>query len=217
MSSGALAVLRAVVTACEVTCHVLGYIFPAYQTFKAIQADEVDGYTPWVTFWIVNSCFTVFEVFGGSVLSSKLPVYYPLKAILLAWLVLPRYKGAGVIYDRFVAPYLLQYEEDIDRKVEELQQKSGEAAGELAGVGLRAGAGVVKLGVAQVAKEVKLQVQDPTLLLRLLEEEEEVEEPKGGGKRKEKEKEKEKEKDKAKAEEKESKKRKGRSKKKKKQ
>ena len=154
----------------EVLCHMLGYIYPAYQTFKAIRVDELSGYKQWVTFWIVHSYFTVFEVFAGTALNDQLPWYYPVKAFILVWLVFPQFMGASMIYERFIAPFMLRYEDGIDRKVERVQRKGGEALGELAGAGLRTGTDFVKRGMTQVVQELK---HDPKLLMRMLEEKEE--------------------------------------------
>lgn len=165
----------------EVTCHFLAYVFPAYQTFKAVRTDEVEQYTKWVTFWIVNTYFTVFEILGGEALTTQLPYYFPLKVLVLALLLFPPFNGAAAIYAYLLAPAMLRYEDGIDRRVERLQEKGEEAMGrmkkkggekleELSRAGIRQGAGVVKFGLTQVVKEVQ---QNPSMILRMLEEKEE--------------------------------------------
>ena len=40
-------------------CHFLGYVYPAYQTFKAVQSPNKDTHAQWLTFWIVNTLVAV--------------------------------------------------------------------------------------------------------------------------------------------------------------
>jgi hypothetical protein len=80
-------------------CHFLGYLYPAYKSYLAIQVDDEDVHMQWLTYWIVNTYFTIFELFGDRVLS-WLPMYYEAKIALLVFLVTPRFKGASLLYNK---------------------------------------------------------------------------------------------------------------------
>lgn len=176
----------------RVLCHVLGYVYPAYQTFKAVQTNEEEAHTQWLTFWIVNTYFTVFELFSDYLFSTVIPFYYVAKVALLLWLVLPQFMGAHLIYSKVIAPYMLRYEEDIDIGVERLQEKSGQAIGDIGRASIRhlknQSAEVIKLGIAQ-ALATALQengdlAKDPRVLAMMLEEKNEDPEPVDSNERK---------------------------------
>ena len=61
-------------------CHAIAYLYPAYQTFKAVKGQNPEDHTQWLTFWIVNSCFSVVEVFGDSFFS-WLPFFHEAKVM----------------------------------------------------------------------------------------------------------------------------------------
>lgn len=41
-------------------------------------------------------------------LVGRVPIWYPLKVAFVAWLVLPQFKGAAFIYEKFVRERLLR-------------------------------------------------------------------------------------------------------------
>lgn len=98
-------------------CHVLAYLYPAYMSFKAVRADDPDLHSQWLVYWIVNTAFTVGELFTDQLLT-WVPAYYELKIAFVAWLVLPRFKGAAWIYSTLLAPYLTKYEAHIDAQID---------------------------------------------------------------------------------------------------
>ena len=106
-------------------CHALAYLYPAYQTFKAVSSGKSEQHTQWLTFWIVNSCFSFVEVFGDSFLS-WLPLFHEAKILFLVWLVAPQFRGATTIYSRVILPLLAQYERDIDVTVSHIRERSNQ-------------------------------------------------------------------------------------------
>ena len=103
-------------------CHFLAYLYPAYQSFKAVRANDPELHTQWLVYWIVNTVFTVGELFSDQLLA-WLPLYYECKIAFVAWLVLPRFKGASVLYEKFLAPYLARHEAAIDSRIDEAGRK----------------------------------------------------------------------------------------------
>eukprot|EP00753_Platysulcus_tardus_P008905 PLAT1693.1.p1 GENE.PLAT1693.1~~PLAT1693.1.p1 ORF type:complete len:195 (+),score=98.85 PLAT1693.1:56-640(+) len=102
--------------------NVLGYAYPAYASFKAVQGGDEETQHHWLTYWVVMGLFTVLEMVCD-VAVSWLPLYWELKIAFVIWLALPHWKGATRIYDRFLAPNLQRYEGDIDSARSSLKTK----------------------------------------------------------------------------------------------
>lgn len=138
----------------RIICHIVGYVYPAYMTCFAVQKDDFVAHTQWLTFWIVQTYFTLIEALADFFFSEAVPFYYSFKVLLLLWLVLPKFMGAKRIYDYCIMPYLLQYERDIDQHVELLHTKSKEHIGELGARSFshlrHSSSQVLKRGVAQL-------------------------------------------------------------------
>lgn len=66
----------------------------------------------WLTYWVVYSLFSLAE--SALLLVSWVPLYFELKTVLLLWLVAPQTKGAELVYERAVAPFLKQHASKID-------------------------------------------------------------------------------------------------------
>ena len=121
-------------------CHVLAYLYPAYMSFKAVRANDPELHTQWLVYWIVNTVFTVGELFADQLLT-WVPLYYELKIAFVAWLVLPRFKGASVLYEKFLAPYLARHEAAIDAHIDTALRKARAAS-----------ASITERGVQEVRK-----------------------------------------------------------------
>ena len=123
---------------------LVGFVYPAYMSFKAVESSVGDDDTQWLTYWVVYSFFTVFNdvlfyVFGF------IPFYYIFKTAFYVWLFHPRLRGAQLLYTKVIRPLLLKYEDKIDR----LTNKAEEGASLLTEQGKNA----AKIG-ENVAKNV---------------------------------------------------------------
>lgn len=116
-------------------CHFFGYFYPAYQSYKAVKANDPALHTQWLTFWIVSTYFSFVESFGDTLLS-WLPFYYEAKVAVLVWLVAPYFKGATKIYERVLDPYLHRYEKDIDANLDQVKRRSAREIGNLSRLGI---------------------------------------------------------------------------------
>jgi receptor expression-enhancing protein 5/6 len=139
------------------------FLYPAYQSFKAVRESNPEKHAQWLTYWIVNSYFTVFELFGDSLLS-WIPFYHELKVALLIWLVTPRFNGAEKIYKQVIHPYLVHYEKDIDQSLSTIREQGADKLDVIRDAGvrhlrtsssevLRMGQSVVLTGLLQSAKD----------------------------------------------------------------
>lgn len=50
-------------------CNLVGFAYPAYASFKAIESVQKEDDTQWLTYWVVYACFTVIESFSGTYFS----------------------------------------------------------------------------------------------------------------------------------------------------
>ena len=83
---------------------MVGFVYPVYASIKAIETDEKDDDTQWLTYWLIFSFFKVFEGIAD-ILISFIPFYYPSKVLFLVWCYYPTTKGASVVYTMCVKPY----------------------------------------------------------------------------------------------------------------
>jgi len=93
---------------------LLGFLYPAYASVKAIESDNKDDDTQWLTYWVVYSGFSITEFFSDIFLS-WFPLYFLFKCMFLCWCMAPfSWNGAEFIYRRFIAPFILKHEKDAD-------------------------------------------------------------------------------------------------------
>lgn len=92
---------------------LVGFLYPAYMSFKAIETAETGDDTQWLTYWVVYSFFTVFNdiviYFFGFI-----PFYYIFKVAFYIWMFHPRTRGAQILYNKAIKPVLLRYEGKVD-------------------------------------------------------------------------------------------------------
>jgi receptor expression-enhancing protein 5/6 len=62
----------------------------------------------WLSYWIIYSFVTLLEMVAEPVLY-WIPIWYPVKLLFVAWLVLPQFKGASFIYEKLVREQLRKY------------------------------------------------------------------------------------------------------------
>lgn len=93
---------------------ILGVVFPAIQSIRAIESPGEDDDKQWLTYWVVYACFTFIDLFVGFLLKF-LPFYFILKMIFILWLSLPNFNGALKIYNNIVVKIFKRYENDIEK------------------------------------------------------------------------------------------------------
>ena len=72
---------------------VLG-IYAFLESSRAIQTKNLEDNEMWLTYWIVQSVFLVFEMVGD-VLISWIPFYYFAKTVFVVWLTIPLFQVGG--------------------------------------------------------------------------------------------------------------------------
>ena len=83
-------------------CRVgLGIVYPTLKSFEAIESKEKADDTQWLTYWVVYSFIQIVEKSAWVVLM-WIPLYGLMKTVLLAWLVVPQFCGAKMLYTLFI-------------------------------------------------------------------------------------------------------------------
>ena len=114
----------------RLVCNVLGSVYPAYASYKAVLSGKPEQHKQWLMYWIVYTIFTVFEILGDTFVS-WFPLYWEAKCALVIWLTL--YGGAGYLYNRFVYQWLIQYEGVIDHQIAAIQEAASERGQQVVG------------------------------------------------------------------------------------
>ncbi|XP_044492031.1 HVA22-like protein e [Mangifera indica] len=86
---------------------VLMLLYPLYASVLAIESPSKVDDKQWLSYWILYSFITLAEMLLQSVLE-WIPIWYTVKFIFTIWLVLPQFRGAAYIYDRFVRQHIKQ-------------------------------------------------------------------------------------------------------------
>lgn len=108
-------------------CDIAGFLYPAWMSFRAIESPGTEDDKLWLTYWVVYSAFSIVEYFVDFILF-WVPFYYLLKFCFLLYLALPSFKGAEVVYNVIVRPFLLEHQEPIDAYVDKIGEAGTKAA-----------------------------------------------------------------------------------------
>lgn len=95
---------------------VLGTLYPAYASYKAVKTKNVKEYVKWMMYWIVFALFTCAETLADTFIS-WIPFYYELKIVFVLWLLSPATNGSSILYRKFVHPQLSKREKEIDNMI----------------------------------------------------------------------------------------------------
>ncbi|KAF8966197.1 hypothetical protein BGZ46_000417 [Entomortierella lignicola] len=110
--------------------NLLGWIYPAYRSFKALETPALDDDKQWLTYWTVYGFVAIVESFTD-VLLYWFPFYFFLKTLFLLWLMIPSFNGAATIYVRILRPFLVQHSDNIDGTLRNVKAKASALASEL--------------------------------------------------------------------------------------
>ncbi|KAI8010400.1 Serine/threonine-protein phosphatase 5 [Camellia lanceoleosa] len=80
-------------------------LFPLYASMRAIESPSTLDDQQWLTYWVLYSLITLFELSFWKVLQ-WFPFWPYMKLVFCMWLVLPIFNGAAYIYANFVRKYI---------------------------------------------------------------------------------------------------------------
>lgn len=96
-------------------CNMVGFIYPAYASYKAIEMETREDDYQWLTYWVIYASFNVIETFGD-IIVIYFPFYFAIKFGLLIWLFSPSTLGADFLYKNLLKVYILDQEISPDAK-----------------------------------------------------------------------------------------------------
>ncbi|WOK95714.1 HVA22-like protein f [Canna indica] len=79
-------------------------LYPLYASMRAIESPSPVDDQQWLTYWVIYSLITLFELSFWKVLH-WFPLWPYMKLVFCLWLVLPMFNGAAYIYENHVRRY----------------------------------------------------------------------------------------------------------------
>ncbi|XP_019056776.1 PREDICTED: HVA22-like protein f isoform X2 [Tarenaya hassleriana] len=80
-------------------------LYPLYASLRAIESPTMLDDQQWLTYWIIYSFMTLFEMSVWRILA-WIPFWPYMKLLFCMWLVLPMFSGAAYIYSNMVRKYV---------------------------------------------------------------------------------------------------------------
>ncbi len=71
---------------------MIGWGFPAYLSFKALESPGHDDDVQWLTYWTIFGFFSFAEGFALRALLYYFPWYFSFKTLFILWLQLPAFR-----------------------------------------------------------------------------------------------------------------------------
>ncbi|AWP16225.1 putative receptor expression-enhancing protein 5-like isoform 2 [Scophthalmus maximus] len=82
-------------------CNLIGFIYPAYFSIKAIESNLKEDDTQWLTYWVVYGLFSI--------------------CLFLIWCMAPvTWNGSDILYTRVIRPFFLKHQAAVDNVVSDL-------------------------------------------------------------------------------------------------
>lgn len=111
----------------ELLCNLVGLVYPAYASTRAIESADHHDDTRWLTYWVVYACFTTLDFFADCILRF-FPFYWLAKIVFLAYCFLPlNNNGSARIYNCLVRPYFLKSSKTVDSAYSAVAAKAAAA------------------------------------------------------------------------------------------
>ncbi|XP_072222265.1 receptor expression-enhancing protein 5 [Leuresthes tenuis] len=105
-------------------CNLIGFLYPAYFSIKAIESSVKEDDTQWLTYWVVYGLFSIVETFSDIFLF-WFPFYYAGKCLFLIWCMAPvTWNGSDILYKRVIRPFFLKHQAAMDTVVSDLTAKA---------------------------------------------------------------------------------------------
>ncbi|CAJ1937513.1 unnamed protein product [Sphenostylis stenocarpa] len=87
-----------------------------YASVIAIESQSRLDDRQWLSYWIIYSFLSLMEMLLQPLLD-RIPIWYDVKVVGVAWLVLPKTKGAAFLYERYVRPHVRMHITERGRRV----------------------------------------------------------------------------------------------------
>lgn len=99
----------------QLVCNIIGFVYPAYCSMKALESPNKDDDTKWLTYWVTFATFTIIEFFSDYIVG-WFPFYWLAKCLFYVWLMAPsEYNGSLMLYRKVIRPRFVQYQPHVDK------------------------------------------------------------------------------------------------------
>ncbi|XP_057777165.1 HVA22-like protein a isoform X2 [Salvia miltiorrhiza] len=83
---------------------LVSLVYPLYCSVKAIETKSRTDDQQWLTYWVLYSLITLFELTFAKLIE-WFPIWSYAKLAGVCWLVLPHFNGAAYVYENFIRPF----------------------------------------------------------------------------------------------------------------
>ncbi|KAK3003632.1 hypothetical protein RJ639_019631, partial [Escallonia herrerae] len=83
---------------------VITLVYPLYASIRAIETRSRADDQQWLTYWVLYSLLTLFELTFAKLLE-WFPIWPYVRLFATCWLVLPYFNGAAYVYAHFIRPF----------------------------------------------------------------------------------------------------------------
>ncbi|XP_050936404.1 HVA22-like protein a isoform X2 [Cucumis melo] len=83
---------------------VVGLVYPLYASIRAIETKSQVDDQQWLTYWVLHSMITLFELTFAKVLE-WIPIWPYAKLVVLCWL--SGFSGASYVYEHYLRPLMV--------------------------------------------------------------------------------------------------------------
>lgn len=136
----------------QILCNFIGFLYPGYASFKAIESENKDDDKQWLIYWVVYGSFALVEL-GTDLFLFWIPFYWFFKCAFLIWCMVPQsWNGSNFLYYKFIRPFVLRYEDKIESALNSASKLGNEALSEGAKMAEEAKDSAIKAGVDKITK-----------------------------------------------------------------
>eukprot|EP00924_Labyrinthula_sp_SR-Ha-C_P007356 augustus_masked-scaffold_24-processed-gene-0.2-mRNA-1 protein AED:0.15 eAED:0.52 QI:0/-1/0/1/-1/1/1/0/191 len=105
----------------------VGLLQPLYYSFYALESEEKDDDTFWLTYWMVHGLFYMAENTVFLLISELFPfVFFVAKMALQVWMV--NFGGSTIVYEKVCAPFLRKNKDRFEDIVDDVKEGAREVA-----------------------------------------------------------------------------------------
>ena len=102
---------------------LIGIVYPAFASFKALESEGKDDDRQWLTYWVCFGFFQIVDCFAGIILQF-IPFYFFLKMAFMVWLFHPKTMGALWLYNNYLQAYVKKYRSQIEESINGMERET---------------------------------------------------------------------------------------------
>ncbi|KAF5957634.1 hypothetical protein HYC85_004859 [Camellia sinensis] len=92
---------------------VVSLVYPLYASVRAIETKSPEDDRQWLTYWILYSMITLFELTFAKLIE-WIPFWSYTKLLVTCWLVIPYFSGAAYVYEHYLRPFFLNPQQTVN-------------------------------------------------------------------------------------------------------